>query len=115
MNPDGLPVLPGYMFDPTWRGLASLGLTIVLPIIVGMLTKASWPGGAKGVLLLALAAIKSFAEAWMIGDGTFDPERVAWAIGLNFAIAVTMQFGLYRSTITPKVQDMLIRDKSPEL
>ena len=113
MNPDGLPVLPGYMFDQSWQGLVSLALAVLLPVIVGLLTKASWSPGLKALLLLGLAALKSFGEAWLVAGPDFNVEQVAWAIGLNFAIAVTMQYGLYKHTITPRVQDMLVRDTTP--
>lgn len=109
MNPD----VSGYLFDGTWQGLVSLALAVLLPILVGLFTKASWPAGVKAVLLLLLVAAKSFGEAFLAAaPGEFNVEQVAWVIGVNFVIAVAVQFGLWRPTgVTDMAQNALVRDR----
>ncbi len=92
MSPD-LPTLPGYMFDPSWQGIVSLALTVILPIVVGLLTTSKWAPIAKSLLLLVLAAGKAIGEAFLAHDFGLP---VVYAIVANLIIAVAMYLAFYR-------------------
>ncbi len=95
------PTLPTYLFEPSLAGLLSLALTIVLPLLAALLMKSSWSAFTKGLILLALATVKAFLEAW-VGANTshesFDLARVLYADLVNFGIAVVSYMGLLRGT-----------------
>lgn len=110
-----IPSLPVYGFDPTSiTGLLSLVIAVVLPLLVGLMTKQSWSPGAKATLLLLFAAVKSFVEAWLDAANTSQPflwTAVAVTIMTNFVIAVAVHFGLWRPTgATDAAQRSLVKD-----
>ena len=96
-----LPNLPTYLFEPSLSGLLSLILTVLLPLVAGLLMKASWGSGVKATILLFLSAVKAFVEAWLDSVNNHSPFNawlVGYAIAVNFGIAVVSYFGLWRKT-----------------
>jgi hypothetical protein len=96
-----LPELPLYGFSPDLGGVIGLLITFVLPLAVAVLTKASWGVGTKGSLLLALAAVKSILEAWLMSTNTdvaFEFAPTLYTTVINFVIAVAIHRGLYKGT-----------------
>lgn len=114
-----LPELPAYGFTPTLGSLLSLVVTVLLPVLVGLLTKASWSGRAKAILLLALSAVNALVtsglEAANTGvDWEFIP--VLYTIVINFMIAVAVHFGLWKPVGTSEAaQRSLVTDRSRPL
>jgi hypothetical protein len=100
MTESDIPALPVYGFDPSSiSGLLSLAVTVLLPLLVGIVTTRTTSPGVKAVLLLAAAAIKSFLEAWLQAENTavdFALVPVAISIAVNFAIAAVVHFGLWK-------------------
>lgn len=95
------PELPTYLFAPSFWGVISLVLTVVLPIAAGLLMKQSWSAGQKGTVLLALASVKTLLEAAVVANAAHQPfnwATSAWTVVINFIIAVTMYFGVWRKT-----------------
>ena len=91
---NGLPVLPGYVFEPTWQGLVSLALTLLLPVLVGLLATRSWSAAAKGLLLIGLAGVKAVGEAFIAGEFGWT---VVYSIVASVLLAVAAHFGFYRA------------------
>ncbi|BAL87277.1 hypothetical protein AMIS_20570 [Actinoplanes missouriensis 431] len=95
------PTLPTYLFEASPAGLLSLALTVILPLLAGLLMKSSWSAFTKGLVLLALSAVKAFLEAALGATQTgesFDAWQVGYGIAVNFGIAVAVYFGLLRDT-----------------
>lgn len=111
-----VPTLPVYGFEPNLGGLLSLVITIVLPILVGLVTRQSTSAGTKAVLLLALAAAKTVLEAWLQATNTavtFEWIPVVYTTLINFGIAVAVHFGLFKPTgVAGAAQRSLVTDKS---
>jgi hypothetical protein len=110
-----MPEPPVYGFSPDLGGLLGLLITIVLPILVGLVTTRSTPAAVKAVLLLLLTAVKSVLEAWLQAENTaaeFDAIPVIYTTAINFGIAVAVHFGLFRPTgATAAAQDTLVKDR----
>lgn len=110
-----VPTLPVYGFAPNLGGLLSLAITIVLPILVGLVTRQSTSAGAKATLLLLLAAINSILSAWLQAENTsavFEWIPVVYSTAVNFVIAVAVHFGLYKPTgVARAAQDSGVRDR----
>lgn len=104
-----LPELPTYLFAPNLAGFLSLALTVLLPLGAALLMRQSWSTSAKGTVLLALAAVKAFLEAWLgaaTDNATFNVAEVGYAIAVNWGIAVAVYFGFLKGT---SVQQAAIR------
>lgn len=105
-----LPTLPTYMFEANLRGLLSLVLTVLMPIVVGLLTKPSTPSQVKALGLLALSAVKAVVEAVMAGGANFNLTTTVYTVGINFAIAVVMYYGLLKPTgVAGAAQNTLVK------
>lgn len=76
-----------------WLGLA---ISVVLPVLVGLVTTRVTSAGAKAVLLLLLTAVNGFlVELSQAGDGySIGTAVVLW--GVSFGIGVLSHFGLYK-------------------
>lgn len=111
-----VPTLPVYGFAPNLGGLLSLAITIVLPILVGLVTRQSTSAGVKAVLLLALAAIKTILEAWLQAANTaadFEWVPIVYTTVINFGIAVAVHFGFYKATgVAQAAQNSLVTDRA---
>ena len=90
-------------FEMNTRGIVQLLLQFLLPLLVGLLTKQSWPSGTKAILLLALTAVSQFlvqVQDYLSGpDGSvFNWQSVLYATVIGFAISVATHFGLWKPT-----------------
>lgn len=95
------PQLPTYLFDPSVAGILSLLLTFILPLVAALFMKQSWSAFTKGLVLLALAAVKAYLEAWLgaVNAGEdFGFIEALYATVVNFGIAVAAYFGLLKGT-----------------
>ncbi|MFJ6238902.1 hypothetical protein ACIQH0_33025 [Streptomyces griseus] len=86
-----------------WLGIA---ISVVLPVLVGLVTTRVTKPGTKAVLLLALTALNGFlVELANPGDDyQLGSAVVLWAV--SFATGVLMHFGLWKPTgLSGKAQD----------
>lgn len=111
-----LPELPTYLFEPTLPGLLSLALTFVLPLVAALFMRASWSATTKGLVLLAVAAAKTFLEAWAAAVAenlAFNFVTTAYTVLINWGLAVVFYFGILQKS---KIQQAalhggVVRDK----
>jgi hypothetical protein len=99
------PQLPTYLFEPSLAGVLSLAVTFLLPLLAALLMKGSWSPVAKALVLLALATVKAFAEAWLGATTShehFDIARTIYADLVNFGLAVIAYFGILKGTATQR-------------
>lgn len=104
-----LPEIPTFLFTPTLGSLLSWVLAFLLPLAAALLMKQSWGTARKGLILLVLAAVKSYVEAWLAADSAgmaFNHVTTLYALALNFGIAVVSYFGILKNTT---VQQAAIR------
>lgn len=95
-----------------WLGLA---VSVVLPVLVGLVTTRVTSAGVKAVLLLFLSALNGFlVELSQAGNGySVGTAVILWAV--SFGTAVLTHFGLYKPTgLSGKAQDSLITARSPQ-
>jgi hypothetical protein len=73
----------------------------ILPLVTGLVTKSTWSGGARAVILLALSGVTSvltdFLSALNGGDA-FDWPTALTAAFLTFLSGVGTYFGLWKPT-----------------
>lgn len=87
-----------------WLGLA---ISVVLPVLVGLVTTRVTHAGTKAVLLLLLTAVNGFlVELSQAGDGyRVGSALTLWAV--SFATGVLAHFGLWKPTgVAGKAQDL---------
>jgi hypothetical protein len=112
-----LPELPTYLFAPNLAGVLSLALTVILPLLAALFMRARWSATAKGLVLLAVAAVKAFLEAWAasVADNVaFDFAGVGYAIVINWGLAVVFFFGLLNKSAVQQaaLHGGVVRDKT---
>lgn len=85
-----------------WLGLL---VTVVLPVLVGLVTTKVTSAAVKSVLLLALSALNGFlVEAAHPGPG-YNLGTAAVLTLVSFGTAVALHFGLYKpSGISARAQ-----------
>lgn len=96
-----LPDLPTFLFTPTIGSILSWVLAFVLPLAAALLMKRSWSTATKGLVLLALAGVKAYVEAWLAAENAgmaFNHVTTLYALALNFGIAVASYFGVLKGT-----------------
>lgn len=94
-----------------WIGLL---VSIVLPVLVGLVTTRVTHPGVKAVLLLALSGLNGLLVEYMGPHGDDYSVQTAAVLALvSFAVGVLAHFGLLKPTgISGKAQDSLIRPGS---
>ena len=94
-----------------WLGLA---ISVVLPVLVGLVTTRVTHAGTKAVLLLALTALNGFLVelAGPHPDG-YDIGTAVVLTLVSFGTAVLSHFGLWKPTgVSGKAQDSLVTARS---
>lgn len=93
-----------------WLGLA---VSVVLPVLVGLVTTRVTHPGTKAVLLLALATLNGFLVELSAGEPGFDVGTAAVLAIVSFALGVLTHFGLWKPTgVSGKAQDTLVTSGS---
>ncbi|MET9119963.1 hypothetical protein [Streptomyces sp. NPDC004528] len=69
----------------------------VLPLIVAFVTKETWAGWVKGLVLAALSAAGGVGTDFL-HSSDFDLSVSAWGAGLAFVFAVAAHVGVYKDT-----------------
>jgi hypothetical protein len=89
--------------------IIGLVVTLVLPILVGLVTTRVTSAGVKAVLLLALTAANGFlVELGNAGSGYNVANSLFYTV-VGFITAVAMHFGFLKPTgISGKAQDSLV-------
>lgn len=79
-----------------WLGLL---VSVVLPVLVGLVTTRVTHAGIKAVLLLALSGANGFVVEWMgPHDAGYSVQTAAVLTLVSFATAVLAHFGLLKPT-----------------
>jgi len=94
-----------------WLGLA---ISVVLPVLVGLVTTRVTHAGTKAVLLLALTALNGFLVelAGPHPDG-YDIGTAVVLTLVSFGTAVLSHFGLWKPTgVSGKAQDSLVTSRA---
>lgn len=95
------PTLPTYVGAPNLAGLLSLLVTVLLPIIAALFMRSDWSAFRKGLVLLVLAAVKAFAEAWLgavVDHEAFNFVTTIYSTVIQFVLAVVAYVGLLKGT-----------------
>lgn len=78
-----------------WLGLL---VSVVLPVLVGLVTTRVTHPGVKAVLLLALSTLNGFIVEVMDGGPGFDWGTAAVLAVVSFGTGVLAHFGLWKPT-----------------
>ncbi|MYZ38350.1 MULTISPECIES: hypothetical protein [unclassified Streptomyces] len=94
-----------------WLGLL---ISVVLPVLVGLVTTRVVNAGVKATLLLALSTLNGFlVELGAPGDDYSVGTAAVLAL-VSFATGVLMHFGLYKPTgIAGRAQDVGSKTSTP--
>jgi hypothetical protein len=88
-----------------WLGLV---ISIVLPVLVGLVTKHVTHPGVKAVLLLALSTLTGFLTEFANPGPGWDFSTAAILALVSFAVGVLSHFGLWKPVgVSDKAQSAL--------
>lgn len=77
--------------------VVSVLISFVLPLLTGLLSRASWSAGAKGLMTLILTAVQTVVVQNTVEDGgAFFSQEVLIAFALSLAISITSYVGVYK-------------------
>ncbi|MFH8627744.1 hypothetical protein ACH4A8_38655 [Streptomyces vietnamensis] len=94
-----------------WLGLL---VSVVLPVLVGLVTTRVTHAGTKAVLLLALSGLNGFLVELASPAPGWDAGTAAVLALVSFATAVLAHFGLWKPTgLSGKAQDTLVTARTP--
>lgn len=102
--------------DFSTRGLVALAIQFLLPLLVGLVTKQSWPSGMKAMLLMALTILSQFLvqlQDYLTGlhAEPFDWRSIAYASLIGFVVSVATHFGFWKPTgAADSAQQTLVTD-----
>lgn len=86
-----------------WVGLA---ISVVLPVLVGLVTTRVTHEGVKAVLLLALSGLDGFLVEYVAGGPGYDVGTAAVLAMVAFATGVLSHFGLWKPVgVAGRAQD----------
>lgn len=92
--------------------LLTLVVQVLLPLVVGLVTKRSMPADAKLVVLAILTVVNTGVIGYLNGS-TLGDVLITGAIGLLTSLGT--HYGFYRPVgLSEKVADVLVRDKPAE-
>lgn len=107
---DEVPVAPSGLGEAQY--LSAL-IGVVLPILVGLVTKYSTAPKVRAILLLALSLVSAFLTE-MLRDANFNWQQAAFGALLTFVIGVATQYGLWAPTGVSRAAKLaLVKDKPP--
>lgn len=85
--------------------LVNVVVGVLLPLLVGLVTRTVTNGNVKAVLLLILSGVSSVLVEWLHRDGTWDWGRVILAAIVTFVVGVATHYGFWKPTnTTPSLQ-----------
>lgn len=94
-----------------WLGLL---VSVVLPVLVGLVTTRVTHAGVKAVLLLALSTINGFVVEYAAPGPGYDVGTAAVLALVAFGTGVLAHFGLWKPAgISRAAQDSLVKSGSP--
>jgi hypothetical protein len=93
-----VPEVP--VFGSNGAMLLWLAVTVIMPLVVGLVTKFSTSAAVKSLLLVLLSLVNGvLSEALAAGDG-FDWRKAITQAVVAFVIAVAVHFGVWKPTGT---------------
>ena len=98
--------------NPSVAYWVTLAVTVLLPLIVGVLTQVNTNPSVKAVLLLALAAATSVGYNLLAVRGVTDVGPMITDTVATFVIAVATYFGVWRTNpvgVLAAVQNVGVR------
>jgi predicted Na+-dependent transporter len=84
-----------------WGQILSLAGQVLLPLIVGFVTKRSMPAGVKAVLLLFFTVVAQGITTALesVNSGVaFEWKAWAYNIFMGFVVSVAVHYGLWKPT-----------------
>jgi hypothetical protein len=96
-----------------WIGLL---VSVVLPVLVGLVTTRVTSAGLKGVLLLALSTLNGFLVELANPGPNYDVQTAIILSLVAFGTGVLAHFGLWKPAgVSDKAQATLITERSRPL
>lgn len=84
------------VFQSTGALLLWLALTVVMPIVVGLVTKVHTSSGVKALLMLGLSLLNGLLSEWAAAGDSYNLGKAAMQAVIAFVIAGASYARLWR-------------------
>jgi hypothetical protein len=100
---------------PNTALILALVVSIVIPLVAALLTRAKIPANVTGVITMFLAAVNGFATEWAQSSNAthYDWKSAAGISLFSFIVAVASHYGVWKST-TLEAQLLAVGSKTAE-
>lgn len=96
-------------FTPSWVGVLTLVVTVILPILTGWATKSIASPGKRAVVLAVLSAVAGFGAELLnalVNNLPYDAFQGGLTAFTAFIIAIALHFGFWKPIgASAKVKD----------
>lgn len=107
---NGSPAVLAIAFAPTWVQLVTLVVTVVLPVLVGLVTTRETNSARKTVYLAVLAAVTGFGSellAALSNGTTYDVAAGLFTAVTSLVVAIALHYGVWKPTgVSRAAQDV---------
>ncbi|MEU7278673.1 hypothetical protein AB0A69_07765 [Streptomyces sp. NPDC045431] len=86
--------------------IVNLLVGAVLPLLVAFVSKETWAGWVKGLLLAALSAAGGLGAEYVSNPDAFSLNVAGWSAASAFVLGVAAHYGIYKGTT---VQELLAK------
>jgi len=98
--------------DLSATSLVGVVVMVFAPLLVALLTKASWPGWVRSIVLLAISGAVGVGNAFIGNPEGWKPGLVIVNAVIAFVIGVASYFGYWEKTSLPdKLKAVGVSDK----
>lgn len=98
---DGAPAILSIAFAPTWVQLLTLLVTIVLPVLVGLVTTRETNSNRKTIYLVLLSAVTGFGSELLsaLSNGqTYDAAAGLFTAVASLVVGIALHYGVWKPT-----------------
>lgn len=94
-------------FYTGWATLLWVLVTVLMPLVVGLVTRPSTPAKVQAVLLIVLAAVNGFLSEALEKGSAYNWTDGTLQFVVSLVIAIAIHYGVWKPTlITRRVLDI---------
>lgn len=101
VSADNAPAVLSIAFAPTWVQLVTLVVTVLLPVLVGLVTTRETNPARKAVYLAVLSAVTGFGSQLLdaLASGqTYDAAGGLYTAVVALVVAIALHYGIWKPT-----------------
>jgi hypothetical protein len=78
-------------------------VSVIIPLLSSLLSRAHWPSEVTGILTLVLSTANGFFVEWSNAGDNFHWKQAVLNSVVSFFVAIASRYGLWKATTTDAV------------